>query len=115
MFDKPFCLVEGEPVSKAFQPENIKLSDSLYKLKVAIRDEISVGSYQPKAREIVLWRVSVPDDKKGSAITLDAVDDKERLDDSAKKLSDVFPEDPDKNTFILAQRPSPGNSTCPLP
>ncbi|KAG0247513.1 hypothetical protein BG011_001367 [Mortierella polycephala] len=100
------CLVDGESTSNAF-PIEIESTKTIGDLKKLIKakktpeyDDIAVG-------RLTLWRVSIPDDNQGSAITIDALDDKTELDSPRTRLFKLFLESPDDNTIILVQRPRP--------
>ncbi|KAF9954138.1 hypothetical protein BGZ70_010649 [Mortierella alpina] len=109
-----FCIVEGESVSHAFQLKNIASSDDVDDLKHLIVDGNQAPAFRDvAAKDLILWRISIPDNKQGSAITIDALDDKTELNDPRARLSKLFPESPDDHTYILVQRPSSVNAPVP--
>ncbi|KAF8924178.1 hypothetical protein BGZ47_004168, partial [Haplosporangium gracile] len=57
------------------------------------------------ADKLTLWRVTIPDDNLDSVITLNALGDTTQLINPRTRLSKLFPESPDDNTYILVQRP----------
>ncbi|KAF9198642.1 hypothetical protein BGZ59_004467, partial [Podila verticillata] len=100
-----FCLIEGESVSTAFEVE-VASAKTISTLKNLIVDGNQAPAFRDfAAKDLVLWRASIPDDKQGSAITVDALDDKTELNNPRAKLSKLFPESPDDNTYIIVQWP----------
>ncbi|KAG0222145.1 hypothetical protein BGX31_009321 [Mortierella sp. GBA43] len=104
-----FCLIEGDPMSRAF-PVDFNSDKAVGDLKEAIIRKKPNAFEHIDANDLVLWRVSIPDNQR-SAITIDALGDKTELDKPRTRLSQVFPESPDESTYILAQRPSSAKST----
>ena len=105
------CLVEGESASFSVKIEPTK---RISVLKDAIKDKTDDVFCGIAARHLVLWRVSIPEVKQGSATTLDTIDDKTELVNEMTRLSQLFPKGPSDNTFILVQRPRQGNVTLEL-
>ncbi|KAG0068346.1 hypothetical protein BGZ92_004905, partial [Podila epicladia] len=108
-----FCLIDGESLSTAFEVE-IASAKTISTLKNLIVD----GNQAPAFREIaakvlILWLVSIPDDKQGSPVMIDALDDKIELNNPRTQLSKLFPESPDDNTYIIVQRPPPVHAPVP--
>ncbi|KAK3839803.1 MAG: hypothetical protein J3R72DRAFT_476167 [Linnemannia gamsii] len=71
-----FCIVEGESVSHAFHIKNIASSDDVADLKKLIKEEKSPEFNDIAVNRLTLWRISIPESEKSSAITSDALDDK---------------------------------------
>ncbi|KAF9185057.1 hypothetical protein BGZ50_003295 [Haplosporangium sp. Z 11] len=90
-----FCLVDREPTSRAFS------------VKIASDDTVDDLRKLIKTKNVVKFKdqVSIPDDNQGSTITIDALDDKTGLNNPRTRLSKLFSEDPDDNTYIMVQRP----------
>ncbi|KAG0329172.1 hypothetical protein BG000_000169 [Podila horticola] len=99
-----FCLVDGESTSKAF-PVEIESIQTVGHLKKLIKTEKTPRFDDVAADELTLWRVSIPDDNQGSDITIHALEDKTELNNPRSRLSKLFPESPDDNTYIIVQRP----------
>ncbi|KAH7030363.1 hypothetical protein BKA57DRAFT_401190 [Linnemannia elongata] len=106
-----FCLVDGEAPSQAF-PVEIESTKTIGNLKQRIKTEKSPRFDDFAADELTLWRVSFPDDNLSSAIKVDALGDKTQLNNPRTRISTLFPESPDDNTYILVQRPQPGNANA---
>ncbi|KAF9323290.1 hypothetical protein BG006_001596, partial [Podila minutissima] len=100
-----FCIVDGESVSHAFKLKNIPSSDDVDDLKDLIKTKQSPDFDDVVANKLTLWRVTIPEDKQSAAITIDALRDKTELNDPRELLSELFPENPDRNTYIIVQRP----------
>ncbi|KAF9537746.1 hypothetical protein EC957_007713 [Mortierella hygrophila] len=116
-----FCLIDGEATSNAFEVE-VASTKTVSTLKNLIVDGNQAPAFREvAAKDLILWRVSIPDNKQGSAITIDALDDKTELNNPRTRLSKLFPESPDDNTYILVQRPPqvhapiPARALTPLP
>ena len=108
-----FCLIDGDSVSKGFKLKNISPSEDVDDLRNSIFEGNQAAAFGGiAAKDLILWCASIPDDKKGSAITIDALDDKTELNNPRVRLSKLFPESPDENTYIIVQRPPPGNACC---
>ncbi|KAF9198351.1 hypothetical protein BGZ59_004674, partial [Podila verticillata] len=99
-----FCLVDGEATSRAFSVD-IDRTKSVDHLKKLIKSKKTPRFDDVAAYELTLWRVSISDDNQGSAVTIDALDDKTELNNPRAQLSKLFPENPDDNTYIIVQRP----------
>lgn len=103
------CLLEGAPVSCAFQIE-VHSSKTLAALKDLIMDENRASAMRNVAAEdLILWRGTVLGTDKGSAVTINNLSDKTELDNPRSPLSAWFLESPDTDTFIVVQRPHQGN------
>ncbi|KAG0018676.1 hypothetical protein BGZ82_000373 [Podila clonocystis] len=64
--------------------------------------------------QLTLWRAFIPADSQVSIITIDAIDVKKKLNNPRTRLSNEFSESPDDNTYIIVQRPPPGNAALLL-
>ncbi|KAG0375054.1 hypothetical protein BGX24_009603 [Mortierella sp. AD032] len=102
-----YCLIDGEGTSNAF-PVEIESTKTIGDLKKLIKAEQSPDFDNIVANNFILWRASIPDDNQSSAITIEALDDKTELDKPRTRLSQLFPESPDDNTYILVQLPTQG-------
>ncbi|KAG9072140.1 hypothetical protein KI688_006364 [Linnemannia hyalina] len=102
-----FCLIDGEPMSRAFKLRDIPSSDDIDDLKDRIRDKNPHTFIGVDAKNLTLWRVVIPAGNLHSAITVDALDgdNKTELDNPRKRLNELFPESPDDNTYIFVRRP----------
>ncbi|KAG0058521.1 hypothetical protein BGZ92_007142, partial [Podila epicladia] len=103
---KLFCLVEGEPIANAFLAK-ASSTDAVGDLKDHIKTKKSSVFDDIPADILALWWVHIPDDNHGSAITIDAFDDKAELNNPRSLLSKFFPESPDDDTYIIVRRPPP--------
>ncbi|KAG0027221.1 hypothetical protein BGZ81_005785 [Podila clonocystis] len=107
-----FCLVDGESTSSAF-PIKVSPDDSIGDLKKLIKAEIPDTFNGVDAKDLTLWRVSLPitDDDDEIPILLNYVtSDKKKL-GPATRLSKVFPEKlAEEAVHIIAQRPSQSRS-----
>jgi len=101
-----WCLVEGDSASNAFSIKDIPLSNTVDDLKDAIKAKKTPEFDDIAADKLTLWHVSIPD---GSATTIAALVDKTELNKPRTRLSKLFPESPDEDTYIIVQRPPPGN------
>ncbi|KAF9301468.1 hypothetical protein BGZ74_006680, partial [Mortierella antarctica] len=102
-----FCLVDGDSLSEAFEVE-ISSTKTVSALKKAIRDENTVDFAEIDARLLTLWRVSVPADYRSRPRSIYALVNKTELDEPRTPLSQLFPDNPDENTYIIVQRPPQG-------
>ncbi|KAF7730065.1 hypothetical protein EC973_003010 [Apophysomyces ossiformis] len=105
---KLFCLVEGEPLSRAFSVE-IAPTAIVDQLKDAIKAKKSPRFDDIAANELTLWLVEIPEDMEGSAITVDELDVKRKLTPPWTSLITLFPKPPNDLTYIMVQR-SPFNA-----
>ncbi|KAG0247565.1 hypothetical protein BG011_001294, partial [Mortierella polycephala] len=109
-----FCLVDGEPTSNAFSVM-VASGDTVDGLKELIKTKKSPEFDGIATDNLILWLVVIPDDKHGSVITIDALDDKAVLDNPITRLSklfaDVLPED---TIHIIVQRPPRGDLRADL-
>ncbi|KAG0053924.1 hypothetical protein BGZ90_006089 [Linnemannia elongata] len=103
-----FCLVDGLPISRAFEIE-VSGTRTIAHLKDLIKAKQSPAFDDITGDQLTLWRASIPDDNQKSTLTLAALDDKTELNNPRTRLSKLFPESPDEKTYILVQRPPPGD------
>ncbi|KAG0053356.1 hypothetical protein BGZ83_001250 [Gryganskiella cystojenkinii] len=99
-----FCVVDGESVSNAFDIA-IESAKTVSDFKMAIKHEKAPRFDDIAADKLILWRVSIPEDKQSSVVTITALDDKTELDKSWIPLSQLFRNDADYNTYTIVQRP----------
>ncbi|KAF8923569.1 hypothetical protein BGZ58_002786 [Dissophora ornata] len=92
------CLIDSDPISKAFLL-TITSIETVGELKQLIKTENAVNFMDVDAGSLTLWRVSIPDD--------DSLDDKTELNNPRTRLSKLFSESPDDNTYIIVQPPPP--------
>ncbi|KAG0092319.1 hypothetical protein BGZ92_010196 [Podila epicladia] len=104
-----FCLVDGEAKSNAFSVK-AAITDTVDDLKDAIKVKQIPRFDDVAANELTLWCVSLLHNNLSSAIKVDALGDKIQLNNPRTRLSTLFPEPPDDNTYILVQRPQPARS-----
>ncbi|KAF9272527.1 hypothetical protein BGZ68_002332, partial [Mortierella alpina] len=118
-----FCLVEGEATSQAFSVD-IDKTKTVDHLKKFIKTEIPDTFNGVDAKDLTVWRVSIPiiEDNDELPILLNNVPEKERKKlGPATRLSRVFPEDlPEETVHIIVQRPPvqapvPIRASTPLP
>ncbi|KAF9322475.1 hypothetical protein BG006_002359 [Podila minutissima] len=100
-----FCLVDGEAISKAFSVK-IQSVDTVDDLKDLIKAKKTNNLHDVDANELTLWNVSVPTAYQTRPFLIDTLD-KNKLDNPRARLSNLFPESPDENTYIIVQRPPP--------
>ncbi|KAG0360627.1 hypothetical protein BGX24_005525, partial [Mortierella sp. AD032] len=94
----------------AFEVE-VASTKTVSTLKNLIVDENQAPAFRDvAAKDLILWCVSIPDNKQGTAITIGALDDKTELNNPRTRLSKLFPESPEDNTYILVRRPPPARS-----
>ncbi|KAF8939336.1 hypothetical protein BGZ58_010047 [Dissophora ornata] len=99
-----FCLISGELASNAF-PVKISSDETVGQLKKAIIAENPNAFGNMDAKNLALWRVTVPVVAGNIAVRLDAIDQKEEL-LPTDYLSDVFEEAPPKKAIhIIIKRP----------
>lgn len=104
-----FCIVEGLPLSRAFKIE-VSASRTIAHLKDLIKTKQAPAFDDITRDQLTLWHVSIPDDSQGSTITIHDLDDKTELNNPRTRLSKLFPESPDDNTYIIIQHPLQGNA-----
>ncbi|KAK3840965.1 MAG: hypothetical protein J3R72DRAFT_446220 [Linnemannia gamsii] len=102
-----FCIVDGDLQSKSFSVKP-KRADTISDLKALISNELKDDK---PSKDLTLWRVFIPGDTPDTAITADALNDKLGLTNPRALISNLFPESPDENTYILVQRPWPASLT----
>ncbi|KAF9920918.1 hypothetical protein BGZ67_000908, partial [Mortierella alpina] len=119
-----FCLVDGEATSNAFSVK-VPSSDTVDDLRKLIKTEIPDTFTGVDAKDLTLWRVSIPMTRHNNELTIlfnnISKEEKEKL-HPADDLSDVFDEQPCKKTIhIIVQRrpavqaPVPIRASTPLP
>ncbi|KAF8906387.1 hypothetical protein BGZ58_006329, partial [Dissophora ornata] len=101
-----FCLINGELTSNAF-PVETSSDKTVGVLKDLIKAKRTVALSNVDANELTLWLAVIPDNRCGSAITIGALDGKTKLSNPRRRLSQLFSESPDEETYILVQRPAP--------
>ncbi|KAI8599789.1 hypothetical protein EDD21DRAFT_294243, partial [Dissophora ornata] len=103
-----FCVISGGLASSAF-PAEISSDKTVGVLKKAIIAENPNEFKHIDAKDLVLWRATVPIDENAggeSIITLDDLDDKTKLGNPTKRLSKVFEDGvPEDTIHILIERP----------
>jgi hypothetical protein len=105
-----FYLVNGEATPLSMK---IPSSNTVNDLKnLIVGGDQAPGFRDVAAKDLILWLVSIPEDIWGSAITIDALGDKTELNNPRTRLSKLFPESPDDNTYIIVRRPPQGNAMC---
>ena len=106
-----FCLVDGESTSFSV---HVDPSETVDDLKVAIKDKNPETFNGVDAKDLTLWRVSIPvddDDNDDIPIPLDSVPEKKRL-KATTRLSKVFDTElPEDTIHIIVQRPPQGNAS----
>ena len=109
-----YCVVDGQ--STPF-PVEISSAKTVGHLKHAIKDENANELRDVDAKQLTLWKVSIPATDDEEIILLDNVagKDKKKL-GSFIRLSKVFPKElPQETVHIIVQRPPRGNTTCCRP
>ncbi|KAK5808733.1 hypothetical protein F5H01DRAFT_324052 [Linnemannia elongata] len=101
-----FCLVDGEATTNAV-PVEVEPTKTIGDFKKLIKTEKTNDFSDIDADKLTLWCVSIPDDNLRSSIKADALGDKTQLNNPRTRLSKLFPESPDDNTYIFVQRPPP--------
>ncbi|KAF9537358.1 hypothetical protein EC957_008398 [Mortierella hygrophila] len=111
-----FCLVDGEATTNAF-PVEIESTKTVGDLKELISSNIPNTFSGVDAKDLTLWRVSIPDDDGDDEvpIVLDKVNNKDKKKLRAtSELSEVFPSKPPKDTIhVIVQRPPPDPQYLP--
>jgi hypothetical protein len=105
-----YCVVEGESTSF---PVEISADKSIGQLKDAIKLKSANEFRDVDAKQLTLWKVSIPATDDEEIISLDNVSsgDKKKLGPARASLSSVFPQEPGDNDYIIVQRPQSGNAT----
>jgi len=103
-----FCVVSGELTSNAFKVK-IENNADVTDLKEAIKAKNPATFEHVDAKDLTLWRVSIPpSDDDELPIVLDTLNsDKTKL-TPRTRLSTLFPEGLDDNTYIIVERPKGG-------
>ncbi|KAF9344218.1 hypothetical protein BGX26_004644 [Mortierella sp. AD094] len=107
-----FCLVDGESLSNAFEVE-VPSTKRVATLKDAIKAKIPDTFNGVDAKDLSLWRVTIPENKQSATITIDGFEHKTGLDKPRTPLSELLRENPDDNTYIIVQRPPPVHAPVP--
>jgi hypothetical protein len=106
-----FCLVDGEDTPFSLDIDPSKTVDHL---KDIIKAKIPGTFSDIDAKDLTLWRVSIPavPKKERKRISLANVPSKEELDET-DDISDVFKEPPPKKTIhLIVQRSFQGNAVA---
>ncbi|KAF9166237.1 hypothetical protein DFQ26_008378 [Actinomortierella ambigua] len=107
------CLGDGEATSNAFSVK-ICSDKSVSHLKQSIKATKTRSFDNVTTDKLTLWRVTISakDADNTTPVLLDnfATGDKEKLEDPWMRLSALFSEDRDENTYILVQRSQPDSS-----
>ncbi|KAF9349932.1 hypothetical protein BGX26_011839 [Mortierella sp. AD094] len=100
-----FCLVDGEATSNAF-PVEIESTKTIGHLKDLIKAKKANNFHDVDADDLILWRVSIPDDDDDEQpILLENVPERKKL-KATTKLSKVFDSElPEDTIHIIVQRP----------
>ncbi|KAG0246542.1 hypothetical protein BG011_002390, partial [Mortierella polycephala] len=99
-----FCLVDGEPTSRAF-PLSTPSSQTSGGLKNLVKIKKTPVFDDIDADQLTVWQVSIPATEDEAPIVLDTLNEKKKL-MPTDDLSDVFIEKPPKKTIhIIVQRP----------
>ncbi|GJJ77498.1 hypothetical protein EMPS_09857 [Entomortierella parvispora] len=107
-----FCLISGESTSKSFKVRIVDKDADVSDLKDDVFKVISNPSGQIKAKDLVLWKATIPVGEE-RIIELGSLGDKIKLDNPRTGLSKLFPESPDDNTYIVVEKPE-GTATAQL-
>ncbi|KAG0226982.1 hypothetical protein BGW42_003269 [Actinomortierella wolfii] len=102
-----FCLVDGESTSSAF-PVSAATTTTIEELKKLIKAEKTIAFSDIDADQLTLWRTTISDEDDERPILLDNItdtDDKKKLSNPRTRLSKLFPDSPDDDTYIIVQRP----------
>ncbi|KAF9313860.1 hypothetical protein BGZ91_006145 [Linnemannia elongata] len=98
-----FCLISGDSTSNAFSVK-IPSNDTVDDLKNLIKTKQSPDFDDIIAKNLALWRVSIPDDDDDLPILLDSVSGKKKL-KATTKLSKVFDAElPEDTIHIVVER-----------
>ncbi|KAG0003003.1 hypothetical protein BGZ65_002134 [Modicella reniformis] len=108
---KLFCLADGEPTSSAF-PVDIASASTIGDLKKAIKAKNKNIFKDIYTKELSLWKVSVSNMDDEQPISLDSSNSPDIFKEkknllSGSHISDVFPSEPDMDTYVLIQAPPP--------
>lgn len=106
-----FCLVDGDPISKAF-PLAILSTETVGQLRNTIHLSKPIWFKDLEAEDLLLWSVSIPvvPANKNRPILLNEFDSAKEL-DPTDDVADVFSDTPPKKTIhTIVQRPLPGNA-----
>lgn len=77
-----FCLIDGEPVSNAFEVEVASTKTVSTFKNLIVNGDQAPAFRDVAAKDLILWRVSIPDDCQGSPVTIDALDEQTELNKS---------------------------------
>ncbi|OAQ22101.1 hypothetical protein K457DRAFT_429179 [Linnemannia elongata AG-77] len=116
-----FCLVDGEATSQAFSID-IDQTKTVDHLKDLIKTKKANNFGDVDADQLLLWRVSIPDDDDNDLpVLLDSVPEKKKLKATTRLLKVFDTELPDDTIHIIVQRPPqvhapvPSRALTPLP
>ncbi|KAK3821954.1 MAG: hypothetical protein J3R72DRAFT_28194 [Linnemannia gamsii] len=107
-----FCLVDGDATSQAF-PVTTSNTTTVGELKKLIKADNSATFKGVDAKNLTLWRVSVPvnTDNQHNPIGLDKIESRTEL-NPIVEVSGVFPKTPPKETIhVIVQRPLPARTS----
>ena len=97
-----FCLVKGNTTANAFEVD-IEKDKSISHLKKVIREEIDVPA-NFKAKDLKLWKVTIPGDHDDQLRNLILQDSDELL--AINDIGDYWPEKPlKKNIHVIVKLP----------
>ncbi|KAF9984581.1 hypothetical protein BGZ65_000110 [Modicella reniformis] len=101
-----WCVVDGE--SASFPVDNFPADGTVGHLKKAIKEEKPNDFANVDADKLTLWKVSLSDicDEQPILLESEIVKDKSKL-SSKTPLSQVFPQEPRDDDYIIAQLPQP--------
>ncbi|KAF8929352.1 hypothetical protein BGZ58_009014 [Dissophora ornata] len=101
-----YCIVEGRSTSHAF-PVKIAPTTTSDHLVEIIKAEQAPAFDDITPDQLRLWLVKIPEDKEDSPVTVDALDKKTELKHPRGCFSELLPDGPDNNTYIVVQRTLP--------
>ncbi|KAG0197469.1 hypothetical protein BGX33_000595, partial [Mortierella sp. NVP41] len=109
-----YCLVDGLPTSRAFEIE-VSATRTVAHLKDLVKTKQAPAFDDITVDQLNLWRVVIPDEKQSHVITIGVLENKAELSNPRMRLSKLFPESPDDNTYIIVQRPPPVRARSSTP
>ncbi|KAG0305521.1 hypothetical protein BGZ98_004001 [Dissophora globulifera] len=99
-----FCVINGQPSSRAFSIK-ATTTDTVDDLKDGIKAKQTPTFNDITANELVLWEAIVPNNHQKSAIVIDDLENKTLLDEPRTRLSVLFSDGLDDNTYVIVQPP----------
>ena len=97
-----FCLVKGNTSENAFSVK-ISRDEPISELKETIKDKIDVPA-NFKAKDLKVWKVTIPDDHNDLLSNLSLQDQDELL--ATKKISKYFPDSPpEEHIHVIVKLP----------